>query len=40
MTGDPGHPTHTDGAVILVIEDEPHIADLLDLYLRQDGHRP
>ena len=40
MTGDPGHPTRTDSAVILVIEDEPHIADLLDLYLRQDGHRP
>ena len=40
MTGDSGDPTRIDGAVILVVEDDPHIADLLDLYLRQDGHRP
>ena len=29
-----------DGAVVLVVEDDPHIAELLDAYLRQEGHRP
>jgi DNA-binding response OmpR family regulator len=24
---------------IVVVEDDPHIADLIDLYLRRDGHR-
>jgi DNA-binding response OmpR family regulator len=24
---------------IVVVEDDPHIADLIDLYLRKDGHR-
>ena len=27
-------------AVVLVVEDDPSIADLLDMYLRQAGHRP
>ena len=27
-------------AVVLVVEDDPNIADLLDMYLRQAGHRP
>ena len=27
-------------AVVLVVEDDPNIADLLDMYLRQTGHRP
>tara|TARA_B100000470_G_C19700402_1_gene350633 strand:- start:81 stop:785 length:705 start_codon:yes stop_codon:yes gene_type:complete len=40
VTGDPGESTRTDGAVVLVVEDDPNIADLLDLYLRRDGHRP
>ena len=29
-----------DRAVVLVVEDDPHIAELLDSYLRQDGYRP
>ncbi len=29
-----------NGAVVLVVEDDPHIAELLDAYLRQEGHRP
>tara|TARA_B110000438_G_scaffold244326_1_gene244752 strand:- start:875 stop:1579 length:705 start_codon:yes stop_codon:yes gene_type:complete len=40
MASAPVGPTRSNGAVILVVEDEPHIADLLDLYLRQEGHRP
>ena len=27
-------------AVVLVVEDDPNIADLLEVYLRQSGHRP
>ena len=30
----------TTPAVVLVVEDDPNIADLLDMYLRQAGHRP
>jgi DNA-binding response OmpR family regulator len=29
----------TDSGTIIVIEDDPHIADLVDLYLRRDGFR-
>ena len=33
-------PTMTgDQATIVVVEDDPNIADLLDMYLRRDGHR-
>ncbi len=28
------------GTVVLVVEDDQHIADLLDMYLRAEGHRP
>lgn len=28
------------GAVVLVVEDDAHIAELLDAYLRQEGHQP
>jgi DNA-binding response OmpR family regulator len=28
-----------DQATIVVVEDDPNIADLLDMYLRRDGHR-
>ena len=36
-SGDRGPAT---GTVVLVVEDDPNIADLLDLYLRRDGHCP
>ena len=29
----------TDNGTVVVIEDDPHIADLLDLYLRREGFR-
>ncbi len=29
----------TGAGTIVVIEDDPHIADLIDMYLRPDGHR-
>ncbi|HVA74233.1 MAG TPA: response regulator transcription factor [Acidimicrobiales bacterium] len=29
----------TEQATIVVVEDDPNIADLLDMYLRRDGHR-
>ena len=29
----------SEGGTIIVIEDDPHIADLVDLYLRRDGFR-
>jgi DNA-binding response OmpR family regulator len=28
-----------EGGTVVVIEDDPHIADLVDLYLRRDGYR-
>jgi len=28
-----------DAGTVIVIEDDPHIADLVDLYLRKDGYR-
>ena len=28
-----------DGAVVVVVEDDPNIADLVDMYLRKDGYR-
>jgi DNA-binding response OmpR family regulator len=29
----------SEPGTIVVIEDDPHIADLIDMYLRRDGHR-
>ncbi|HET9078193.1 MAG TPA: response regulator transcription factor [Acidimicrobiales bacterium] len=29
----------SEPGTIVVVEDDPHIADLIDLYLRRDGHR-
>ncbi|MBT3687183.1 MAG: DNA-binding response regulator, partial [Candidatus Marinimicrobia bacterium] len=29
----------SEQAVIVVVEDDPNIADLVDLYLRRDDHR-
>ncbi|HEY3810671.1 MAG TPA: response regulator transcription factor [Acidimicrobiales bacterium] len=29
----------SEPGTIVVVEDDPHIADLIDLYLRKDGHR-
>jgi DNA-binding response OmpR family regulator len=29
----------TDNGTVVVVEDDPHIADLVDLYLRRDGYR-
>src|SRR5271154_3854543 len=29
----------SDSGTIIVVEDDPHIADLIELYLRRDGHR-
>ena len=29
----------TEAGTVVVIEDDPHIADLVDLYLRRDGYR-
>src|SRR6185503_11420157 len=31
--------TATPQRVVVVVEDDPHIADLVDLYLRQAGYR-
>jgi DNA-binding response OmpR family regulator len=30
---------HDQGGTVIVIEDDPHIADLVDLYLRREGFR-
>ena len=32
-------PVHTDQGTIVVVEDDPNIADLVDLYLRREGFR-
>ena len=29
----------TENGTVVVVEDDPHIADLVDLYLRRDGYR-
>jgi DNA-binding response OmpR family regulator len=29
----------TENGTVIVVEDDPHIADLVDLYLRRDGYR-
>ncbi len=29
----------SEAGTVVVVEDDPHIADLIDLYLRRDGHR-
>ena len=29
----------TENGTVVVVEDDPHIADLVDLYLRREGHR-
>ena len=29
----------TENATVVVVEDDPHIADLVDLYLRREGYR-
>ncbi len=32
-------PVNDQQTVIVLVEDDPHIADLVDMYLRQDGYR-
>ena len=29
----------TENGTVVVVEDDPHIADLVDLYLRREGYR-
>jgi DNA-binding response OmpR family regulator len=39
MSGSTGHPPQ-EAPVVVVVEDDPNIADLVDLYLREAGFRP
>ncbi|HEY6473908.1 MAG TPA: response regulator transcription factor, partial [Acidimicrobiales bacterium] len=35
----PEHGNSTGNGTVIVVEDDPHIADLVDLYLRREGYR-